>query len=432
MKQKKFLVITKEEISSWKSCQLITGNLLKSYHLAYPEDQFQFLRVEENFSAFLAYKHAKKIKELGVDTIIWLDHRPCAANLVMALSEVYSDTPYELKPKFLIHLFGDFVLDCLSWENAEEAINHYPVHFMVASEKQKKLVDNFFKSQESLTSVLPFPVDEKDYSINCFKNNREEIRNKFNLNDEVVFIYTGRISFQKNVEAIINLTSKLKDIVDKKIEVWVVGPWDDILLPYFGQWGMPGSQFTQFHSSILDKNLSNVRFLGNLESSELLKVYQASDAFISFSTYNDEDYGMSVAEALMTGLPCVLSDWGGFSTFAKYSKQVDLVPVEPRGMRMQVNSQAAQKAMLKKIMQILENEISREDIHGMAQEHLSTSAVAKKIRAINDTCDFKYEVKFSVLFFKLCALFHANKDAPFKNNIEIYNEIYGVYAADRN
>jgi glycosyltransferase involved in cell wall biosynthesis len=33
------------------------------------------------------------------------------------------------------------------------------------------------------------------------------------------------------------------------------------------------------------------------------------------SVHNDEDFGMSIAEAQFTGLPAILSDWGGLASF---------------------------------------------------------------------------------------------------------------------
>lgn len=127
------------------------------------------------------------------------------------------------------------------------------------------------------------------------------------------------------------------------VELWLAGPWDNILLPYHGTRGLPGSYFTQFKSSLIDKGLTNVRFLGDLDEEELLGVYHASDLFVSFSTFNDDDYGMSIAEALMCGLPALLTQWGGLPTFKKYSEHVDLVPVEFKDVRMHPQSILAQK-----------------------------------------------------------------------------------------
>lgn len=52
-------------------------------------------------------------------------------------------------------------------------------------------------------------------------------------------------------------------------------------------------------------------FKGSVPHKDLNLFYNAADLFVSLSLHHDEDFGMSVAEAMATGLPCVLTDWGG-------------------------------------------------------------------------------------------------------------------------
>ncbi len=426
--RKKILIITKEDLSAWKSCQHITGNLLQSYKRAYANDEFHYLKVENFFSVYLGHKYAEQIKSMQVDLIVWLDHQPCAAFMIMGLEKVFRETPYEKRPKILVHLFGDFVLDCQQWEQAETAMNNYPVHLIAASDRQQKIVDKFFITDSKLTSVVPFPVDHSVFNLNDYETNRKVMREKFHLKDELVLIYTGRISFQKNVEVIINSLNKIKGLVDKKIELWIVGPWDDLLVPYLGMKGMPGSYYSQFQSSLQDKDLSSVRFLGNLDPAELNKTYQAADLFVSFSTFNDDDYGMSIAEALVLGLPCVLSDWGGLASFANYSKEVELVPVEFNEMRMVCDTQWTQKKLLKKIFQVHERKTDRAANSKEAASHVTIESVGKRLMEIEMSSQKMSPIVFSNLFYKLCSLFHLASHAPFKNNMNLYKEIYGDYA----
>jgi len=104
--------------------------------------------------------------------------------------------------------------------------------------------------------------------------------------------------------------SSLKPVLPENTHLLIAGEWDDILMPYSGKFGPLGSYFAQF-SGTSEKHLNDhIHFLGKLDSAQLLKANNGCDLFVSFSTYNDEDYGMSVAEALACGLPCLLSNWG--------------------------------------------------------------------------------------------------------------------------
>ncbi|TDP54191.1 glycosyltransferase involved in cell wall biosynthesis [Bacteriovorax stolpii] len=427
MREQTFLIITKEEISFWKSCQLITKNLIQSYQLALKGHNIQFLKVEEDLTPASAYKHALKIKEINPQGLIWVDHEPCSALLLNALNSVLSDKPYNDKPKFFIHLFGDFVLQCRQWETTLKSLNEFPVHFLVASDAQKLLVDKMFISTKNITTVIPFPVEKSVFNASAFSQQRNLMREKFKLKDEVVLLYTGRMSLQKNIDSLVNTFTKVKNLVGGNAELWLAGPWDNILLPYHGTRGLPGSYFSQFKSSLLDKGLSNVRFLGDLDEEELLGVYHASDLFVSFSTFNDDDYGMSIAEALMCGLPALLTQWGGLPTFKKYSEHVDLVPIEFQDVRMHPQSILAQKKMMAKILEIKENKFPREEMASYSANYLSIEAVGKKLEELLFAVDFNAKIEFSQVFYKLSTTFHLSSDAPFKNNLGLYKDVYGDY-----
>jgi glycosyltransferase involved in cell wall biosynthesis len=47
----------------------------------------------------------------------------------------------------------------------------------------------------------------------------------------------------------------------------------------------------------------------------LTEIYSCGDILLNFSTLWGEDYGLSVAEALVTGLPCLLTEWMGLKDY---------------------------------------------------------------------------------------------------------------------
>lgn len=429
------MLISKNEISSWESCKHITSNLASSYLQAFSGANVETLKVPEDFSLFTAFESAQKIKNDDFDLIIWLDHKPNASVMLEALNIVFEQTDYDKKPKFIIHLFGDFVLDCVGWESVEVALKNYPVHFITASDRQKKLVDMFCFGPESICSVIPFPVNESIFNVDNLVDNRQKYREKFNATNDFVVLYTGRISYQKNVDAVVKIFKSLETALNKKMQLWIIGPWDDIFLPYAGMKGFPGSYYSQFQgaTSGIDFENGQVKFVGQLAAAELLKTYQAADLFMSLSAYNDEDYGMSVAEAMSTGLPCLLSDWGGFSSFKNYFDDVELVKVELTNDGPRVNIDEARKKLMKTLL-VSENNLERRTLSAQkALGFVSINACEKKIKTTLEEVRFSSFEKFTPVFYKMCALFKMNPQSPFKGRTsqlsEFYKEIYTNYVS---
>ena len=170
---------------------------------------------------------------------------------------------------------------------------------------------------------------------------------------------------------------------------------------------------------------SRVKFLGNQASSDLVKIYHAADLFVSFSTYNDEDYGMAPAEAMCTGLPCLLSNWAGYSNFKDYSDQVKLVPIDVSLSRPNVQADAARISLIKSVMNIDYNKEKSLSNSLEAHEFLGIENVAKNINKLLVDMKFGAVEGFTPVFLKLCTRFKNNPRAPFE--IELYQEVYGHY-----
>jgi hypothetical protein len=103
-----------------------------------------------------------------------------------------------------------------------------------------------------------------------------------------------------------------------EIKLVIAGEFDDIGVPYLRLDRLPLTMEFEFYNMLEtfpEKVKERILFLGNLNQEDLVKLYNGSDLYISLSTHNDEDFGMSPAEALCCGLPLVLTDWGGFKDF---------------------------------------------------------------------------------------------------------------------
>ena len=72
--------------------------------------------------------------------------------------------------------------------------------------------------------------------------------------------------------------------------------------PFFGSY--PPKEFNRYQflnelESYEGPIRERIHFLENLTANELTSYYQACDVFTSISLHNDEDFGMSPAEALL-------------------------------------------------------------------------------------------------------------------------------------
>ncbi len=419
MKLKKTILISRYEPSSWKSCQSIVANLKSAYTELFGADELIHLNVPSELNSYQAYKIIQQLNEHQPEVLIWIDHAPSPATFLAELNRFYQG---ERKPDLLIHLFGDFVIDCLKWKKVEKELKEWKVHFITASERQLRLVQQFVRTHDQV-SCIPFPVDTSFFNSSDLESRRGKIRSRFNVgSDEKMFLYTGRVSFQKNIELLIKSFASLEKLWKGKATLWISGPLDDILLPYKGKHGLPGSFFTHlFYNS--DCFNGQIRYLGNLSPEELKDFYSAADVFVSPSTYNDEDFGMSPAEALCMGLDCILSDWGGYTSFKNYCDGVELVKVQMDEERPNVDGREWQKTLAKKMFSPnspVEERVLRSQ---KAAAHLSVEAIAEKIKISERHFA---PVCFTEKFHEMCDSFTKDKFAPFKE-ASLYREVYSVY-----
>lgn len=176
--------------------------------------------------------------------------------------------------------------------------------------------------------VIPFPLDPKNFFY-CEKQ-RQTQRKKLNLlDDDIVFIYTGRLSQQKRISELIKSFNCLPTEKRKKSTLLLAGHFDDLSNPYLGEHKTRFLYESEIQEQIKigKTKKSRIHYLGNIPTTELKSLYSCADYFVSLSTHHDEDFGMSPIESLFCGTKCILSDWGGYASFAINDKFCKLIPV---------------------------------------------------------------------------------------------------------
>lgn len=111
-------------------------------------------------------------------------------------------------------------------------------------------------------------------------------------NNKPNLLFASRLVWEKNLKTLIKIYNKIEQ-TGKEYNLIVAGD------------GMAMED--------LKKQMPNAFFLGKLSHDELAKVYASSDVFVFTSI--SESYGNVVAEAMASGLPCVIANGGGSASF---------------------------------------------------------------------------------------------------------------------
>lgn len=426
---KKVAIITSQKDSEWVSCKSISANLLESYKLALNGKYRLFSINYNNFdSKYATWSTVSDVKNWGADTLVFVDHAPCPANFISALGMIDS----EYRPNLVIHVYGDFVLNVSDWIRAEAALANFSIQWICASEKQASLLKRFISEESSKIDICPFPVSDKDYYFD--QKAREETRRELNIsNAESVFVYSGRLSLQKNILPLIRAFNLYQKNLNSNSLLLMAGPIDDIGMPYLGKTSPPGLMAydiqTLINTLFSSERQDRIRYLDNLNAKDLNSLYNAADIFISLSTHNDEDYGMAPAEALLTGCPCILTDWGGYSGFKNlFEATIKYIPTKIDEKNILFDQ--------KQLILALDSATNicpinnRIQIASLALKNHSVNSCAKKINFIINREQPLMFKKFNSVFHQLDAAFSVNPEAPFGNGhkfTDLYKDIYLAY-----
>lgn len=299
--------------SSWVSCQKIVSNLVKAYKLMDHNYEIQEFSFVEGMDGFEFCHSFNSVSEYKPDYIIFLDHKPHPLYYLDFLIKELKETGQ--KPKFIFHLYGDFTLNFNEWGAMDKFIKNHEVLWYVASARQKNLIAEFIPAEQ--IEICPFPVDPAEFYVD--NKIRELARKKHRwAKDEFIFIFTGRLSRQKRIHQLIECFANFLQESNAKAKLVLVGDTDKLGEPWLfkGEW-----EYEYFHSlqkvleKIPEEYKAKIEFHGFRPNKELLHYYNGADCLVNISVHNDEDYGMTVAEAQACGLPAILTDWAGFSGF---------------------------------------------------------------------------------------------------------------------
>lgn len=162
----------------------------------------------------------------------------------------------------------------------------------------KIAAENMFGSGRNYTKINN-AIDTSQFVYNEFQ--RKEIRNRYSVQNRIVFGYVGRLSKSKNILFLLDIFKCIYE-KNKKSILWIVGD---------------GEEYESIKKRIAELNLTNSIYLfGNRKDVNLLML--GMDGFIFPSLY--EGLSITLIEAQAVGLPIFTSD-----TLSKEHKLTDLI-----------------------------------------------------------------------------------------------------------
>jgi glycosyltransferase involved in cell wall biosynthesis len=152
------------------------------------------------------------------------------------------------------------------------------------SEYEKRLVESDFNVAEK-TIKIPNGLNLSEF---------KSLKRRKNENKEKVLLYVGRLEEYKGVQYIIQ---SLPDLQDFKLRIVGKGPYENELHNITEKLGVG----------------ERIEWLKNLSREELLDCYADADIFLMLSSH--ESYGITAAEALASGTPCVVAKGSALDEF---------------------------------------------------------------------------------------------------------------------
>ena len=182
--------------------------------------------------------------------------------------------------------------------DTEWLLTYEATEVIVNSNYMKGHVQGLFGLPFDKISVIPNGINlnnftgiERDY----------DFRRKFAMDNEKIILYVGRLVYEKGVQHLISAMPKILD------------HYHDSKLVIAGKGGM----LDELKAQVDSMGLSNkVYFTGYLNQKEVQKMYKCADVAVFPSTY--EPFGIVALEAMLAGIPTVVSDIGGLNEIVEH------------------------------------------------------------------------------------------------------------------
>lgn len=184
------------------------------------------------------------------------------------------------------------------------------VSIQTVSEYIKKRVLTIDDVSSSKVEVLLNGIDTLSFQRENKKEVRKQLRLKYDIGDnDFVYLFTGRIDFEKGVLELIRAFKKL----DR----------ENTRLVILGGSYYSSAKKTRYVKMVEREILNNPNIIitGYIPNKDVAKYHAMSDCMVVPSQW-DEPCGLVNLEALASGLPLICSDCGGTSEYTKNTESI--------------------------------------------------------------------------------------------------------------
>ena len=179
--------------------------------------------------------------------------------------------------------------------------------WLLTYEASEVLVNsNYMKNELQRLFGLPYEkinVVPNGVNLTTFNNVERDydFRRKYALDNEKIILFMGRLVYEKGIQHLIAAMPK------------ILSRYHDSKLIVAGKGGM----LDELKAQVRNLNIENkVYFTGYLDSKQVCKMYKAADVSVFPSTY--EPFGIVALEAMLAGVPTVVSDVGGLNEIVEH------------------------------------------------------------------------------------------------------------------
>jgi Glycosyltransferase len=179
------------------------------------------------------------------------------------------------------------IWDYLKWFHNQNSVTLCP-----SSESQELLNQHGIDH----TQIFSRGIDSQKFNPSYRNDN---VRKKFNIHDKLVFLYVGRVSYEKDLDILSESYKAIKAQYGDKTALIITG--DGPYLEKCKSMFPPDAIFTGFK-----------------RGAELSELYASSDIFVCPSS--TETFGNVILEAMASGLPVIGADAGGLKETIIHNK----------------------------------------------------------------------------------------------------------------
>lgn len=182
----------------------------------------------------------------------------------------------------------------------EHGLHEYYKAILVVSH----FIANCYYEQTDTPKECVIPLENaihlEDFSKKISKEEKSEIRKKYNISeDDIVINFCGRTIPEKGIKELIQAFKQMKNV--SKCKLLIMGNCN-----YAKQVRTP---FEEELFRLSEELKDRIIFTGYIANKELYKIHNISDVAVIPSIF-EEPFGLTVIEAMASGLPLITSDAG--------------------------------------------------------------------------------------------------------------------------